>query len=530
MAYDRVSDPEQPEPDQTETELPRAATAGTVVAAAPAGTDRDPHDSYAPRVRDAPGSPATHPSPPQNGLSSALAGSRGLLLGVGLGAAIAVGAMTLTRPSKPTAAETSAATAAPAGQSVSVSTTQQTMVPQTISTTGTIDSRDWAQVMPQATGLQIQRILVNEGDVVQAGQVIAELDKSVLQDQLNEARSQLNSAQSKVTAAQAQVTAARSQLTSAQAQQAAAQSVVQQRQAVLSQQKALLSEAEHNLVRYQALQQQGVISQQDLEARSTTATTARESVSVAQSNIASAQADVSRAQAGVGQAQAGIGQAAAGVSQAQADVESARNRIQQLETKTRQTVVRAAASGILTKKHPTDQRDVAKVGELTGTNPLFYILPDGSLELSARVPENLLAQVKVGATAQLSSPSDARIKLTGKVREITPVLNGQGLPIVKIQLNSSQHLKPGMLLKANIVVQQSREVTVPQKAVVMQADGRQVVFVVDAAQVAHAKPVDLGDIVQDQAVIKTGLEPGAQVVVQGAGFVKDGDRVTIVTP
>ncbi len=44
-------------------------------------------------------------------------------------------------------------------------------------------------VMPQATGLQIQSILKKDGDRVQSGEIIAVLDSSVLQDQLNEARS-----------------------------------------------------------------------------------------------------------------------------------------------------------------------------------------------------------------------------------------------------------------------------------------------------------------------------------------------------
>lgn len=507
MAYDTLSDSKKsdskkPGPD-------------------PAPEDMLPTDPVEKTIEVGPDSAnfTAHPARPGR------AGSRGLMIGLGLGAAIAAGAMTLARSPQPVAKE--AAVPAVAGQSVSVALAKLATVPKTISATGNVDSRDWAQVMPQATGLQILRILANEGDAVQAGQVIAELDNAVLQDQLSEARSQLISAQAKARSAQTQVTSAQSQLVSNQAQEASARSVVQQKQALLSQQQAVLAEANRNLERYQNLQQQGVISQQDLESRRTTATTARENVSVAQANIASAQADVNRAQAGISQAQAGISQAEAGVSQAQADVESARTRIQQLDTKTAQTLVRAPVSGILSKKNPTDSREVAKVGEITGSNPLFYILPDGSLELSARVPENLLAQVKVGATAKLTSPGEARITLTGKVREVTPVLNGQGLPIVKISLPPSTLLKPGMLLKADIVVQQSQAVTVPQKAVVMQADGRQVVYVVDQNQVAHAKPVEMGDISKGQAVIKQGLEPDAPVVVQGAGFVKDGDRVTV---
>lgn len=83
-------------------------------------------------------------------------------------------------------------------------------------------------------------------------------------------------------------------------------SIVQQKDALLKQQRAVLTEAESNLRRYQGLRNDGVISSQDLESRTTSATTARETISVAQSNISSAQADVAKAQAGVNQAQAGV--------------------------------------------------------------------------------------------------------------------------------------------------------------------------------------------------------------------------------
>lgn len=503
MAYNMFSDPHKPEHEQR--------TLAPVATEPPPALPTLTPDAAKPGMRPA---------------ANWRSGNRGLLIGLSVGVAVSLAATTLMRPAQP--ASQAMPNSVVAGQSVSVATTKLASVPKTISVTGNVDARNWAQIMPQVSGLQIQRILVNEGETVQTGQVIAELDQSVLQDQLSETRSQLISAQAKVNATQTQVTAARSQFASAQAQQQSVQAVVTQKQALLSQQRAILAEATSNLARYQSLQQQGVISQQDLEARRTTATTARENVSVAQSNIASAQADVSRAQAGVSQADAGIGQAQAGVSQAQADVETARTRMDQIATKTAQTVVRSPASGILTKKNPTDSREVAKVGELTGSNPLFYILPDGALELSARVPENLLSQVKIGATAKVVSPGDDRISLSGKVREITPVLNGQGLPIVKIELSPSALLKPGMLLKADVLVQQSQEVIVPQKAVVVQADGRQVVYVVDQDNVAHAKPVEMGDVIKGQAVIKTGLTPDVKVVVQGAGFVKDGDRVTVI--
>ncbi len=447
---------------------------------------------------------------------SRLAGTRGILAGVGIGMAIAVGGMTLlSNSSKPAAPTTTIQEAPVAGQSVAVEMATLAFVPKTFSATGSVNAQDWAQVMPQATGVQIQQILVNEGDSVQTGQAIAILDSSVLRDQLNEAKAQLSSAQAQLSSAQAQ-------LSSAQAQVASNRSIVQQKNAMLKQQRAVLAEAESNLRRYQGLRNDGVISSQDLESRTTSATTARESISVAQSNISSAQADVAKAQAGINQAQAGI-------NQAQAGVDTAVTRIQQLETKIAQTTVRAPSSGILAKRNPDDQKAaVAKVGELTGSNPLFYIVRNGALQLQVNVPETLLSQVKVGESAKVTSDADKRISVQGRVRDIEPVINQQTRQaIVKIDLPESGLLKPGMFLRSEIVTQNVQAVVVSEKAVVSETDGRKIVYVLDGDQIAHAKPVETGDRSNGKIVITSGINPDERVIVAGAGFVKDGDRVTV---
>ncbi len=299
-------------------------------------------------------------------------------------------------------------------------------------------------------------------------------------------------------------------------------SIVQQKEAVLKQQRAVLAEAESNLQRYQGLRNDGVISSQDLESRTTSATTAREAINVAQSNISSAQADVVKAQAGVNQAQAGV-------TQAQAGIDTNVTRIQQLETKIAQTTVRAPASGILAKRNPNDQKiALARVGELTGSSPLFYIVRNSSLQLQVNVPENLLAQVRVGEPAKITSDADKRISVQGRVREVEPVINQQTRQaIVKIDLPESGLLKPGMFLRSDIVTQKVQAVVVAEKAVVSEADGRKIVYVLDREDMARAKPVETGDRNNGQIVITSGINPDDRVVIAGAGFVKDGDRVTV---
>jgi HlyD family secretion protein len=461
--------------------------------------------------------------PPRRWQLPRLAGWQGILLGLLAGGILSTVVGKIT--SAPQA--TGPAAAPPPSQSVSLETVQMGTIEQTVPTQGNVDARDWAAVIAQSTGLQIQQIGVEEGQFVRAGQAIAQLDTSTLVDQMSEAKSQLNAAQAQLAAARSQLSSTEAQLVAAKTQRDSAQADVAQKEALLGQQEALRSQAENNLKRYQKLVKDGAISQQDLEARSTTTVTAREGVSVAQSNINAAEAGVSRAEAGIGQAIAGKQQAEAGVAQAEAGIQTANARIQQLATKLAQATVRAPVSGTLTKKNPSNGKEVAQVGELAGTTPLFYILEAGALDLQVKVPESLLAQIKVGASAQISSDADPRIQLTGNVREISPVVNEQKQAIVKISLPGSDLLKPGMFLKAAIATSTAQALTIPDKALKLQGDGSKIVFVLDEQNVAHAKPIEIGDPSNGRIPVKTGLKAGDRIVAQ-PGFVNDGDRIQVV--
>jgi len=313
------------------------------------------------------------------------------------------------------------------------------------------------------------------------------------------------------------------ELSQAKAQLESAKAVVRQRQAALKQTQATAAEAQSNFRRYQSLANQGAISRQDLEARSTSATTAQESVGVAQANISSAEADVRSGEA----------------------------RVQQLETQLEQTVVRAPAGGIVvaptsesgaargTSSPSSNQRvaaTVARVGDVTSSQPLFAIIRNGFLELQVRVPENQLPDIRPGAATRITSDVDPRLNLQGRVREIAPLIDPQTRQAtVRIDLPESDLLRPGMFLQAAITSRVVPGLTVPAKAVLPQANGNALVYVLESDNTVRAQTVELGARQnpnrpsQSRVEIKRGLQSGDRVVIAGAGYLKDGDRVEVVT-
>jgi multidrug efflux pump subunit AcrA (membrane-fusion protein) len=67
---------------------------------------------------------------------------------------------------------------------------------------------------------------------------------------------------------------------------------------------------------------------------------------------------------------------------------------------------------------------------------------------------------------------------------------------------------------------------VPQQAIVYRTD-QSGVYVIDAASHVHFRPVKTGERAGEAVEVLAGLTPGQRVVVQGAGFLSDGDLVRV---
>jgi HlyD family secretion protein len=405
-----------------------------------------------------------------------LSGSRGLFAGLGLGVLLSLGAVKIassTNTAKAPEAAPSAASPGAIAQSVTVATVQRSTITETITASGTVNAADLLPVAAATPGLKIQQVLVQEGEQVEAGQTLAILDNSILLAQLNQAKASLQSARS----------------------------VIQQKEAVLVQAQASANKAQSDANRYEQLAEQGAVSQESVESYRTEALSAIADVSVAQSDIDSARSTALSQEA----------------------------EVQQVETQIGQTDVLAPASGLLAEK-------LAAVGNVTGTDSLFSIIQDGALELDALVSADQLSKVAIGAPVQVSSDNNARIQLTGTVQEVSPLVNdATRQATVKITLPPNEQLRPGLFLKATITTRSSAGITIPEKAVLTQPDGSSRVYVLANGK-AQAKTVQLGatqsgadDTAGAKIAIKSGLEMGDRVIVSGAGYLKEGDPVTVAS-
>lgn len=243
-------------------------------------------------------------------------------------------------------------------------------------------------------------------------------------------------------------------------------------------------------------------------------------VQTAEANAARDQAALERAQELKERgflSQASLDTALANQRASAANVTAAQAALSETRTRLAQATIKAPVSGQVIRRSVTR-------GQIVGAGTeLFRIVRDGRLELDAQVPETDLALVRAGQIATVSS--DQVGEATGRVRIVTSEVDADNrLGTARISLTGGA-FRPGMFARARIQVGAQPAVTVPTAAVLYR-ENRAGVFVMGGDSRAHFQPVTVLSRTADQTAV-SGLTSGSRVVVAGAGFLGEGDRVTV---
>lgn len=219
-------------------------------------------------------------------------------------------------------------------------------------------------------------------------------------------------------------------------------------------------------------------------------------------------------------AQASLDMAISEQRAAQAQLASARAALSETRTRLNQTTIRAPVAGLVISRSVT-RGQIVQPGE-----ELFRMVRDGRLELDARLPETELGLIRPGQSASVAS--DGVGSATGSVRIVTPEVNPDTrLGVARIALTGNSGLRPGMFARARIDVGAQETVAVPTPAVLYR-NNRAGVFVLGAGDAVAFRPVTVLSR-DDRLTAVDGLDAGVRVVVSGAGFLSDGDRVRVAT-
>jgi len=348
--------------------------------------------------------------------------------------------------------------------------------------------------------------MVNVGDFVQQGTVLAKLDE-------NEARLRVREAEAGVVQSQAAVGQAQARLglSASGSFQAGAIPEVRAANANYEQTVAELRQAEANEKRYRELVETGDVSIQNYENYRTLRDTARARVNAAKQQLEAA-ANAAR-------------QNNQAIKAAQAGVDAARTQVATAQQAVADTIIRAPFSGFVSNR-------AVAVGEfVTSSTPIITLLRTNPLKLQMQLAEAEVPGITIGMGVSLEVEAFKDRKFAGTVTAVNPAVDpvSRAATIEASVENSGNLLRSGMFATARIAKQGGKVgIFVPRSAVFNdQTTQSYRVFVIQEG-VAKLRVVQLGTEEGDSIQIINGINPDEMVATINLPQLYEGAKVEVV--
>ena len=348
-----------------------------------------------------------------------------------------------------------------------------------------------ANVTPKISA-PVRRFLVNRGDHVRAGQLIAELESSDLAAAAQEARFQYEQAQ----ASSATVTGA-----TVVEDQTKAQADVQSAQSAFDAAKKLYDTRV-------GLQKEGALAQKQVDETKLQMVQAQTQLETAQQHLKSLN--------GVGRQEA--------IKGAQAQTNAAKAHADTLGVQLSYARILSPINGVVADR-PVNAGEMAAAGM-----PMISIVDISQVRAVANVPVKEAESIRVGRPARVAGPDG---DIPGTVTVVSPSANLNATTVeVWVQIaNPGERLKPGATARVSIIAETIQNtLVVPATALLNGDEGRQKVMVISSDSVAHERTVAVGVRQGARVQILSGVQAGDQVVTSGGLGLEDKAKVTIQQP
>lgn len=284
---------------------------------------------------------------------------------------------------------------------------------------------------------RIAQLLVDRGDRVKVGQVIAILDsRDRLQDALLEAKEDVKVARTRLAQVKAgaesgEIAAQKAEIANLQAQ---LQGEIATQQATIARWQSEVNNAKADYNRYQSLYQEGAISASEFDRRQLTLETAQAQLNEAKANR-DRTANTLRKQ--IQAAKATLNQIVevrpVDIKAAQAEVDKAIATVRRTESDLKQAIVRSPMTGRILEIY-------ARPGEVVGDDGIANLGQTDQMQVVAEVYQSDISQVRVSQPVTItgeSFPEDLR----GTVRQI-------GLEVTRQEVFSNE---PGENLDQRVI-------------------------------------------------------------------------------
>lgn len=357
---------------------------------------------------------------------------------------------------------------------------------QRLRVSGQVQPLRQVNVSPRESG-RLAELLVDQGDEVVAGQLLARMDYGDLASGIRQAQARIQELQARlaeqqagerpqvIAAAQARVDAARSQVDLAQ----------------------------RELERIQALVQAGVVARSELDQRS-----AR--LEQAQADLRAAQQELERLQ---------LGSRPETLQQIQAQIAQAQAELAQRQSRLADTEVRAPFSGVVVQRFAEVGSFVAPTtaaSDATAASSSSILALAQGIEVRAEVPEAQIAQVRVGQPVEIRSLAYPDRLVQGRVKRIAPAtVVVREVTVFRVFVEpepGADFLRTGMTVSVDFIGDpQPQALTVPSVAILREESQEGVLLLDPQSRQPVYRRVETGITQGGVTQILSGLQAGDRV-------------------
>ncbi len=407
-----------------------------------------------------------------------------------------------------------------------------------ISASGKVVPIQSVNLSPKNSGVLAQ-LLVEQGDKVQQGQIIARMDDSNLQAQLSKARANLAQVRAQLAEARAgtrpeEIAQSRARLNQSRAQLNQARTgnrpeEIAQAQAQVEAARARVNLTSSRVQRNRNLASSGAISQDTLDEVIADDRSAKANLLEAQRRLidiknGSRTEEIDQKRAAVAEQEQALQQLQNGsrpeqIDQFEASVAAAQSELKAVQVQLDDTIIRAPFSGIVTQKYATVGAFVTPTTSASNTasaTSSSIVAVSRGLEVLAQIPEVDIGQVKQGRIVEIVADAYPNQVFKGKVRLISPEAvveqNVTSFQVRIILTTGQEQLKSGMNVDLTIVgavVQDA--LVVPTAAIVTDKKGQTGVLIPDDKKQAKFSPVEIGSAIKDKTQIVSGVKTGDRI-------------------
>lgn len=214
--------------------------------------------------------------------------------------------------------------------------------------------------------------------------------------------------------------------------------------------------------------------------------------------------------------------ARSGLESARADLAALQAQRANARDQVGYTELVAVADGVITARHAEEGQVVQ------AATPVFSLAHDGEREAVFSAYESLLRTDHTGGAISVSPVGQPDIRLTGVIREITPIVSASnGTLRVRVALrDNAAAFALGSVVSARLETPSQPAFALPWSAL-SRTKGEPAVWLVDTQAKVRLARVKVLRYEQGQVLVSAGLAEGDQVVSRGLQFLYAGQKVEV---